>query len=265
VMWFELRYETFVPRHTGNVRVASYLPIAYALFVAAGVELACRLVMRWWGTRGSAAQRAAVGAVVTGLAIAFFATTTVPLMASRPEISSTGAQALAELKKRAPQGSVVVSNVATRGTFEYFTGLEAPTEGRQPLIEERRTLASAIKYLLSLHRFLEDPRPGQLQRELGATWFVLARNPRQLGTGIHYGLPAPSLARKAGLELVWQRDGISILRAPVGVTAVDQLGPRKTLWSGYLTGLSFAGVVVALAARLLSRIDRLVSSPRRNR
>ena len=48
VAWFELRYDTFVPQHTGNVRIAVYVPITFVILLAAGVELICRLALRLW-------------------------------------------------------------------------------------------------------------------------------------------------------------------------------------------------------------------------
>jgi hypothetical protein len=260
--WFELRYNTFVPQHTGNVRIVSYIPIAYAILLAAGVDVVCRPAMRSLKKPQPIWLSVTSGVVVVALAIGFFAASTVPIMASRPAVSTTGAQALAELRKEAPSGSVVVSNVATRGTLEYFTGLEAPTEGRQPLIEDPRTLASAAQYLLSMHRFLRHPRPGQLQHDLGATWLVLVNPPDELGTRLNYGRPRSGLARKAGLEAVWRRDGVGIFKVPGAGTAVESVGHRKTLWQGYLVALLVVGVVVGLASVGLSRVDRRVRQSR---
>ena len=160
---------------------------------------------------------------------------------------------------------MVVTNVSTRGTLEYFTGLEAPAEGRQPLIEDRRTLGSAIQYLVRLHDFIRHPHRGQLQKQLGAGWIVLAVPPRELGTGINYGPPARSLARKAGLDVVWQRGGISILKAPGEGPRVVSVGPAKVLWGGYLVGLVVVGVVLGLAAAGLSRVDRRLDRARDSR
>ena len=256
VAWFQLNYDTFVPQHTGNVRIAVYLPILYCILLAAGVELLCRLALRWWTDRGNAATHTVVSVAVCAIAIGFFAVTTNATMASRAAISGTGEQAFAELEQRAPSGSVVVSNVGTRGTLEYFTGLEVPTEGRQPLIEDRRTLAAAVQYLSRLHRFLQDPHPGQLRNDLGATWLVLSARPRVLGTGIHYGSPAASFVRRSGLEVVWQHGGTSILKAPGPAVRVESVGPAKVLWRGYLLGLGLVGVVVGAAALGASRLDR---------
>jgi hypothetical protein len=262
VAWFELRYDTFVPQHTGNVRIAVYLPITYVILLAAGVELVSRLVSSWWKSPRPRAARLMVVATVPTLAIGYFAFTTVPIMATRPAISDTGAQALAELKQRAPTGSVVLSNVATRGTLEYFTGLEDPAEGRQPLIEDRNTLGSAVQYLIRLHAFVQDPRRGELTNRLGATWFVLSKQPRNLGTGINYGLPASSFARKAGLKVVWQHDGIMILKAQGPAHQVRSIGPAKSLWGGFLVALALIGVVLWVAAIGCARADARVGQPR---
>ena len=262
VAWFELRYDTFVPQHTGNVRIASYLPIAYVILLAAGVEVICRLVLHLWREPRSLALQIVSGTAVTALAIGFFAVTTTQTMTSRPAISRTGAQALVELKDRAPSGSVVVSNVATRGTLEYFTSLEAPAEGRQPLIEDPRTLDSATEYLLRLHRFLQQPHRGQLRNELGATWLVIAQEPGELGTNLNYGKPRRSLAKKAGLDVVWRRGGISILKASGDGSRVDAVGSAKELWRGYLAGLVAMGLVVALAGVALARADGRLSRVR---
>jgi hypothetical protein len=257
--YFQLRYDTFVPQHTGNVRIASYVPIAYVILLAAGIEVLYGLVVRWWPETRPRVLGVALGAVVPALAIGFFAATTVPIMASRPALSTRGSQALAELERRAPIGSVVATNVATRGTLEYFTDLEAPSEGRQPLIEDPRTLDSAVQYLVRLNRFLQDPHPGQLQRDLGAGWFLLAKHPLELGTRLNYGRPTSRLAHKAGLEVVWQRKGVRIFKAPGASSTVDSVGPAKSLRQRYLVGLVVLVLVLWLLALGVSRADRTLS------
>lgn len=225
VTWFSVHYTTYVPQHTGNARIAAYLPMVYAFVLAANVELLVVLV-----TTLVAARTALVaGALAAAVGVWAIAPATASTMASRPPLTPAGAAALAKLRQVAPPGSVVVTNAATRGTIEFFTGLEDPLEGRQPLIEDLGTLTSATDYLVRLHRVLTSPRPGELQRELGASWLVLSRTPQELGTVLAYGSPSRGFAHRAGLSVVWHQGGVSILHAPGAATTVRSVGPAQDL------------------------------------
>ena len=237
VVWFQLRYDTYVPQHTGNTRIMQYVPLVYAFGLGAALELAGKLLARWSikftspGVR-SAAVYALIVAVIAGCA-----PTTLHVMASLPSISPEGSRVFAELGRVASTDAVVVSNVATRGTVEFFTGLENPLEGRQPLIEERATLTSATAYLRRMHEFLVDPDPQELERKLGATWLILAWKSRDLGTGLYYGRPVKDFARRAGLEVVWKQSGVSLLHATGGASAATSVGPAKVLWAKFTISL----------------------------
>jgi hypothetical protein len=113
---------------------------------------------------------------------------------------------------------------------EYFSGLENPLEGRQPLIEELSALTSATEFLV-------DPDRGELQRELGATWMLLASDSGDLGTPLSYGNPAPHFAERAGLEVVWREGGVRILRADAHAAPVTSVGPPQDHWAKFLAAL----------------------------
>jgi hypothetical protein len=84
----------------------------------------------------------------------------------------------------------------------------------------------------------------------------LAAPPAELGTNLNYGQPRRSFAKKAGLDEVWRRGGISILKAPGVGSRVDAVGHAKDLWRGYLVGLVVVALVLALAGVALARADR---------
>lgn len=263
VAWFQWHYDTFVPQHTGNARIAQYVPLIYAIAVAAGIEVVTALLTGWLPRRLGTRFRSVAAYTMAWVAIALFAPTTVQIMAGRPAVSAAGSDAFAELSSAAPPGSVVVSNTATRGTVEFFTGLEDPLEGRQPLIEDLPTLTSATSYLKLMHEFLVDPHPQQLERELGATWIVLAASPQELGTSLEYGTAAPHFARRAGLELVWQQGGVQILHSTGDAPAVSPVGAPLVLWPRFLAALLALLVAGGVGTAAMARMG--VAGPSRSR
>jgi hypothetical protein len=256
VAWFQLRYHTYVPQHTGNARIAQYAPLVYAFGLAAGLQVVVHLLTGLSSRRVGPGLRSGAAWVAAGVAILAFAPTTTQVMAGRPALPAVGVDALAELRSSAAPGSVVVSNVATRGTVEFFSGLENPLEGRQPLIEDLPTLTSATSYLRRMHEFLVDPHHGQLQQQLGASWLLLADSSGDLGTTLDYGTPAPHFARRSGLEVVWQQGGMSLLRVAGDVAPVASVGPHQVLWPKFLAALAVLLAGCAALALGLAWVDR---------
>jgi hypothetical protein len=243
---FQLRYDTYVPRHTGNARIAGYFPLVPAVWVAHGVVVLGALLARW-----RVPERLVAGAAVV-LLLVLTAPLTHATMAGRPVLRGDGAEALAWVRDTLPPGSRVVSNVATRGTLEFFTGAENPLEGRQPLIEEPGFLRAAVSTLVEVHDYLEQPRPGGLE-ELGADYLVLARPP-QLGSVLQYAVPASGFARRAGLETVWERGTVRVLAGPNPPVVVDPVGPARALGGRVAGALAAVLLVLGGVARVLRRL-----------
>lgn len=242
-LWFALRYNTYVPQHTGNSRIAQYAPVLYAMGIAAVLELPAAgllvLLPRQW------TALAVVG--VTGLGLAWSAPSTIEHGRETPQLDAASVRALMVFRSRAGPGPVVVSNAATRGLIEFFTDAEDPLEGRQPFIENARVLATANDYLERMHEFLLHPAPGQLQRGLHANWLILTDNPRRFGAiKTTYGTPAANFAARAGLQLVWQRGDVRLLRAPGRSAPVRSVGPPRWL----LPRFAAAAFLVVLALAL---------------
>jgi hypothetical protein len=254
VLWFQLRYDTYVPQHTGNDRIAGYYPLVLALWVAAGAQalglLARRLRARPVWVTGALA---AVVLVVT-------APQTYATMAGRPTMGTDGQRALTWMAENLPPGSRVVSDVATRGTVEFFTGAENPLEGRQPLIEDGGFLDAAIDQLLAVHDFLENPAPGGLEA-LGADYLVVAP-PGELGTGLSYGNAPGNVAARAGLETVYDRGGVKVFRATASPVAVDPVGPAKSLGGPVVVALAIIAVTLLGAVAALRRLGSRVEGTR---
>jgi hypothetical protein len=257
ILYFVVSADTYIPRHTGDARMAVYIPLLYVICLAAGAETIGMVVGAHVRGRTARVARVARAAVIGGvvLVITGLSAHVISVMAERPAISTTGEAALDELARVAPPGSVVVSNVATRGTIEYFTGLEAPTEGRQPLIEELDTLTSASEYLLTLHEFLDKPAPGVLEGDLGAGWLVLADDPRDFGTVLSYGDPSAQFANRAGLTEVWSDGGVRILTTPDQaqlITSVGRADPHPWFAAALVALLALSAAMVLGLGRWLS-------------
>ena len=87
-------------------------------------------------------------------------------------------------------------------------------------------MTSATQYLETLHTFLQHPAQVDLERDLGASWVVLARNPDDLGTSLSYADPAARFAKRAGLTNVWSDGGVRILTTPDRPTRSIRSGRR---------------------------------------
>lgn len=250
-LWFALRYHTYVPQHTGNSRIAQYAPFLYAMGIAAVLELpAARLLLvlpRQWSAL------AAMG--VTALGLAWSAPSTMQHGRETPQLDAASVRALMEFRSRAGPGPVVVSNAATRGLIEFLTGAEDPLEGRQPFIENARVLRTANGYLERMHEFLLHPAPGELQRSLHADWLVLTDNPRRFGAiKTTYGTPAANFAARAGLQLVWQRGDVRLLRAPRPSAPVRSVGPPRWLLPRFAAAGCFLALWFVLAWWAMARL-----------
>jgi hypothetical protein len=234
--FFALRFETYVPRWTGLVRFGQYVPVLAGVGAAFGLEggrWAWRLaaggppgpVVRRWVVRG-----VGVGAVVWLVAVAGAA-----FERDAVRLSPAGERALAELARLGAPGDVVLSNALTPGTIEFFTGLEAPLEGRQPLIEEPDVLAAANELLLRAHRFWTgDAGAGDLLGDLGVRWLLVADDPALLGASAGLGGSTGDLVGRPGVEVVWSEDGVAIARVgPVGGE-----GGAAGAWDGAAPGAS---------------------------
>lgn len=215
---FALRFETYVPRWTGLVRFGQYVPILAAVgaaFALEGGRWAWRLVAA--GPLRPVARRWVVRAVAVGALAWFVGVAGAALTREATRLSPAGERALAELARLGSPGDVVLSNVLTPGTIEFFTGLEVPLEGRQPLIEELEVLDTANALLLRAHRFWTgDRRADDLLGDLRVRWLLVADDPALLGASAGLGGSTAVLAGRPGIEVVWREGGVAIARV-VGV------------------------------------------------
>ena len=212
-----------MPRWTGLVRFGQYLP----LLVGLGVTFAVAGYLRLWAWLARVripASFAVVAAIVGAVWLVPLATSR---YAAEPAIALDGTVALDTLRSMGRPRDVVLSNVLTTGTIESFSGLEAPLEGRQPLIEDPAFLAAANQLLLDAHGFFQQPDRAFLDG-LGARWVLVADDPATLGATGTLGGSVAATSAMHGLRVAWSAPGIALLEleAPVTSAAVtDDLRP----------------------------------------
>lgn len=231
--FFALRFETYVPRWTGLVRFGQYIPVFAAVGAAFAIEggRAAWLLVAGSGLR-DAARRWLGRGVAVGAAIWLIVVAGGHFERDAPRLHPVGERALAVLARLGAPGDVVLSNVLTPGTIEFFTGLEAPLEGRQPLIEEPAVLTAANELLLRAHRFwaggsgpdggsgpgpVDGPGPAGgagegLLDALRVRWLLVADDPGLLGASAGLGGSVAALGDWPGIEIVWAEDGVAIAR-----------------------------------------------------
>jgi hypothetical protein len=243
---FALAFETYVPQWTGLVRFGQYLP----LLVGLGVTFAIAGYLHLWSWLADV-RTPRIFAVVAAIAGLVWLT---PLALDRYEaearIPAVGSAALDALRTMGAPGDVILSNALTTGTIESFTGLEAPLEGRQPLIEDPAFLAAANQLLLDAHDWFVHPVDRALLDRLGARWVLVVDDPAALGAPASLGGGVAAVEAAPGLRVAWSGSGIALLElgSPATVAAVhDDLAPVVNVPRAALVGavgLVAAGVLI---------------------
>jgi hypothetical protein len=230
--FFALAFDTFIPQHTGITRIASYGYLVWGMalaFLAEAVLAADRPAR-------TNTRLAAAGGLV--FLVAWAVPVGVQALSDHFEVNSPGKHALAKLQSLEGhrRDEAVLSNASTRGVVEFASGLEAPIEGRQPVIEEphflnaaNRALADTQDYFLTLGERNADHAP--FLRRLGIGWLLVVARPQTLGSPYGFGEPAdaiPAAKREHGLSRVWHRPGVSLFQVAGRHPVVDNLGPGTT-------------------------------------
>ena len=262
IAFFGLAFHTYVPRWTGLVRFGQYLP----LLVGLAVTFAMAGYLRAWAWLAEVRvpREFALGAALAG--IIWLAPQTWTPYAAGAAIGLDGRAALEALRTQGRAGDVVLSNVLTTGTIESFTGLEAPLEGRQPLIEDAAFLAAADRLLLDAHDWFIHPTDRAFLDRLGVRWVLVADDPKTLGTSGTLGGTVGQAETVGGLRVAWSGAGIALLEVTDPATAAavrDDLRPVVDLPRTALVGLLgvfLGGLVIAPLPR---RRPRLPRPPRR--
>jgi hypothetical protein len=187
--YFGLSYDTYVPRHTGLFRFVQYAPLVAAILVAIAIEgIALRLEPVSDKRRTRYAQIAVASGLVLGAA-AIGIVLTVQRFRNFQSVSPEASAVLDRLARQARPGDAILTNVGTRGTFEFWTGIEDPLEGRQALIEKPAFVAHATSVIEATHRFFTGTGSADLPDRLGINWIVVARQPSDLGASASWGTP----------------------------------------------------------------------------
>jgi hypothetical protein len=254
MLFFGIKFDTFIPQHTGLTRIAIYLGLLYGL----GLALAADLVAAWLRARRplDRARLNALGAA----AVVFFAAWAVGVgiiaLNKYGGIGREGRDALAVLKRKADgPDQAVLSNISTRGLIEFTTGLEAPIEGRQPVIEDPEFLSGANAALVEVHRYFQHPSDPRLLRRLGIRWLLISNGSRGIGSPFDLGLPVDQAGRLASepyLTRAWSSHNLVLFRVNGPVRRIEPVGPAKPLAGR----VALALLAIALAVGALSRSFR---------
>jgi hypothetical protein len=254
MLFFGIKFDTFIPQHTGLTRIAIYLGLLYGL----GLALAADLALRWLRTGIDRAQLAALGAASVVFVGAWAVGVSVIALNKYGGIGEEGRRALAVLKSKAEgPDQAVLSNISTRGLLEFTTGIEAPVEGRQPVIEDPEFLSGANAALVEIHHYFQYPSDPHLLRRLGVRWLLVSNGSRGLGSPFDLGLPvdqAGRLATEPYLRQAWHSRNLVLFRVRGSVRQIEPVGPSKPLGGR----VAIALLAIALATGLLSRPLRRV-------
>jgi hypothetical protein len=224
---FAVAFETYVPRHTGLGRIGQYVPLLVGTvlgFAAAGYQAAwSRIVDR----------RVPLFAGILATAVAFGLA--VPIIngsyyANETRLPPSGRAALEALRSMAGPDDVAISNAITYGTIEFFSGVEAPLEGRQPLIEEPQLLEDVNGLLISMNRYLLSSlnrEAVEAVNDLGFRWLIVVDDPSTLGADDLFGGSIARFTDDPTVRLAWQGDGVAIYESALPHAAALQLQPGQ--------------------------------------
>jgi hypothetical protein len=244
--FFALAFETYVPRWTGLVRFGQYVPLLAATGVAIGLEGYRLAWRRLTGLRLAwAVPLAAVLGAAWLLPLAY------DRYAGDPRIAPAGHEALTTLASLGGPADAVLSNALTTGTLEAFSGLEAPLEGRQPLIEDVALLAYVNDLLLDFHVFLVDPDDEEAARSiarLGARWYLITNEPSLLGTRQWFGGSIERFTGDPHYRVAWRSGNVALFEHLSGVEASPDAGPARELWRRFVVALSLGAVAIGAMA-----------------
>ena len=224
VAFFALSFDTYVPRWTGLVRFGQYAPLLVSLAVA----MAAAGYLRAWAWLAERRVSRVLVLVAAVVGVAWLVPGATARYSAEARIAPDGLAALEAARTLASRGDLIVSNVLTTGTIEAFTGLEAPLEGRQPLIEDPEFLAIANQRLLDAHRWFTAPVDRAFLDGLGARWVLAADDPATLGASGSLGGTPAALGDLGWLREAWSSEGIGLfeVREPaVAAAVVDRRDP----------------------------------------
>ncbi|HET9457612.1 MAG TPA: hypothetical protein VFO78_09735, partial [Candidatus Limnocylindrales bacterium] len=194
--------------------------------------------------------------------------------AGETRITPAGRSALLALRSMAEPGDVAITNAVTFGTLEFFSGVEAPFEGRQPLIEDPRLLDHVNDHLIALNRYLASPFNGNAVttiEALGARWLVIVDEAGTLGADDLFGGSIARFSDDRSVRLAWQADGVAIFestRPTTTAAAVQPAQPRPLRLAAALAGLAVVVIAAVLVAepvhgrRLVARARALRAGSR---
>jgi hypothetical protein len=224
---FAVAFDTYVPRHTGLGRMGQYIP----LFAGTVLGFASAGYLAAWSR--IAQRRPPAVALVVAVAVAVG--TVVPIVnggyyAGETRITPAGRSALQALRSMSEPGDIALSNAVTFGTLEFFSGVEAPFEGRQPLIEDPRLLDHVNDHLIALNRYLTSRLNGNAVtaiEALGARWLVIVDEPGTVGADDLFGGSIARFTDDSSVRLAWQDDGIAIFESTRAVATAPGVQPAQ--------------------------------------
>jgi hypothetical protein len=238
-LFFAYAFSTYVPRHTGLVRLGQYAPLVFGLamgFVFEGLLLA-------WQRLSQAMEPRRMALLLALGCIVWLGPLNAIGLQSQIGLPPQGRAALAQLDVLADGGDVVLSNAVTGGTIEFMTSLEAPLEGRQPLLEEPALLSHANEVLLATHRLFDEGDHGVLET-LSVNWLLLVDDPATLGAQAVFGGSSTSLAGRQQIQERWRADGVAIFE----VTGSE----RQPVSQARRAEISLAAWLIAVLATALT-------------
>lgn len=254
--WFALRYETFVPQNTGLSRFVQWAPLFFLLALCAAlqflVEVAAAAVKRRQVTAHSRPRRSQT--IAAAILLAGVGAWVIAAQLPEPlELTAEGSIVLQQVSDHAQEGDVVLSSPVSHGMLEYFTDVEAPVEGRQPLIERPDVLKGTNDYLSRVTNYFSNPRGKNASRLFEAHWVLAVDEPELLGGIRTFGPPRSELTGAPGLTPVWRGTHATLYRATGAQDETPRVSSGTVAWP-WRFGAVVALLLLLVAGRRLVRV-----------
>jgi hypothetical protein len=272
ILYFTLRYDTYVPRHTGLSRFAQYTPLVVALAVTVALSAIVEAVNSRIPARDGRFRRRLVAITGIVLAVGLFISldnavvTTYDLQVN---INTTAKRFLETVGDKVPAGETVLVNANSRGLLGFLYDLNDPLEARQALLESPKFVHHATVALEDMNKFFTGTGGSDLPDRMRANWLITTTVPSAIGSTIPVGTPPPDWS-PPGWELVVKTPEASLWHRTKPLPAVTDVGPEqhetvKVLVALLLVGLVIAGVTTLVAPGWPDRIKPFRRKTRKDR
>lgn len=171
---FSLTYNTYFPAMHGVMREARYIVLLPLFFTAAGGQYFYRVINKYFSSRNYGERSLYIGAVIAVCCfIVFPSVKRLNKLHKQPGVrmSKEGYETLQWLKNNTPEDALILANVRTGGSLDFFSDRIGLLEGGGPFL--RPLILDKVLHILDDARdFFTDPGRGNILKKYNVNYVV---------------------------------------------------------------------------------------------